>query len=296
MHTLTRREFNGLAAGAFAGAPFAARAQKPDSKIAGVRIGAQTYSFRDRSLDATIQAVAAAGLSYCELWSPQVESREVIVVPAGANRRQATRAWRLETPLDFFAGVRRKFSDAGITLTAYNLSFESDWTDGEIARGFEMARALGVGVITASSPVSLVPRIDPHAKRSGITVAFHNHSDIIPDQFATADDFATAMKGASDKIAINLDIGHFTAANFDPVPFLDQHHDRIVSIHIKDRKKNQGANVPFGEGDTPIIPVLRRLRDRKWDIPAQLEYEYKGTDAMVEVARCLEYCRRALLS
>jgi len=294
--TLTRREFNGLAAGAFAAAPFAARAQAPTSKIAGVRIGAQTYSFRDRSLDATIQAMASIGLSYCELWSPQVESRDVIVVPAGANRRQATRTWRLETPLEFFAGVRRKFSDAGITLTAYNLSFESDWTDEEIARGFEMAKALGVNVITASSPVSIVPRIDAHAKRTGITVAFHNHSDITPDQFATADDFATAMKGASDKIAINLDIGHFTAANFDALAYLDAHHDRIVSIHIKDRKKNQGANVPFGEGDTPIIPVLRRLRDRKWDIPAQMEYEYKGTDAVAEVARCLDYCRRALLS
>jgi sugar phosphate isomerase/epimerase len=296
VRTLTRREFNGLAAGAFAAAPLAARAQKPGSTIAGVRIGAQTYSFRDRSLDATVQAMASIGLSYCELWSPQVESRDVIVVPAGANRREATRKWRLETPLEFFAGVRRKFSDAGITLTAYNLSFESDWTDEEIARGFEMARALGVNVITASSPVSIVSRVDPHARRTGITVAFHNHSDIRPDQFATADDFATAMKGASDKIAINLDIGHFTAANFDALAYLDAHHARIVSIHIKDRKKNQGANVPFGEGDTPIIPVLQRLRDRKWDIPAQMEYEYKGTETVAEVARCLEYCRRALLS
>ena len=296
MHTLTRREFNGLAIGTLALAPFAVRAQRPDSRIAGVRIGAQTYSFRDRSLDATVQAMASIGLSYCELWSSQVETREVIVVPQGANRREVTRSWRLETPLDFFAGIRKKFADAGVTLTAYNLSFGADWTDQEIARGFEMAKALGVGVITASSPVSISPRVDPHAKRTGITVAFHNHSDIKPDQFATPDDFATAMKGASDKIAINLDIGHFTAANFDAIGYLDQHHDRIVSIHIKDRKKNQGENVPFGEGDAPIVAVLQRLRDRKWDIPAQIEYEYKGTDTVTEVARCLEYCRRALVS
>ena len=295
MHTLTRREFHGLAIGTLA-APFAAPAQRPDSKIAGVRIGAQTYSFRDRSLDATVQAMASIGLSYCELWSSQVESREVIVVPPGANRRETTRRWRLETPLDFFAGVRRKFTDAGITLTAYNLSFGADWTDEEIARGFEMAKALGVSVITASSRVSLSPRLDAHAKRTGITVAFHNHSDIKPDEFATPDDFAAAMKGASDKIAINLDIGHFTAANFDALAYLDQHHNRIVSLHIKDRKKSQGANVPFGEGDAPIIPVLQRLRDRKWDIPAQIEYEYKGTDTVAEVTRCLEFCRKALLS
>lgn len=292
---LTRREFNGLAVGALAAAPFAPVPQ-PESRVAGVRIGAQSYSFRDRSLDAVVQALAACGLSYCELWSNHVETSDVLNLPQGANRREATRQWRLTVPMSFFAGIRRKFSDAGITLTAYNLSFDNSWTDDEIARGFEMARALGVSVITASSKVSTSPKVDPHAKRTGITVAFHNHSNIRPDEFATPDDFAAAMQGASDRIAINLDVGHFTAAHFDALAYLDQHHERIVSIHIKDRKKNQGDNVPFGEGDTPIVAVLRRLRDRKWDIPAQIEYEYKGGDAVAEVTKCLEYCRRALLS
>jgi hypothetical protein len=52
--------------------------------------------------------------------------------------------------------------------------------------------------------------------------------------------------------------------------------------------------VPFGEGDTPIPAVLKRLRDRRWPIPAQIEYEYKGTDTIAEVKRCFEYCRKAL--
>jgi sugar phosphate isomerase/epimerase len=104
------------------------------------------------------------------------------------------------------------------------------------------------------------------------------------------------MKGRSNRLAINLDIGHFTAANFDALDYLDKFHDRIVSLHIKDRRKNQGPNVPFGEGDTPIVAVLQRLRDRKWDIPAQIEYEYKGTDAITEVKRSFEYCQQALLA
>jgi sugar phosphate isomerase/epimerase len=91
-----------------------------------------------------------------------------------------------------------------------------------------------------------------------------------------------------------LDIGHFTAANFDAVAYLEQHHERVNALHIKDRKKDKGANMPFGVGDSPIVAVLRLLRDRKWYIPAHIEYEYRGTDAVAEVKRCYDYCRTAL--
>ena len=157
-----------------------------------------------------------------------------------------------------------------------------------------MAGALGVDVITASSNVTTAQRVDPFARRHRIRVGFHNHSNVKPNEFATPDDFAAALRGASDMLAINLDIGHFTAAGFDALSFLDAHHERILSLHLKDRRRDQGPNVPFGTGDTPIVAVLRRLRDRRWSIPANIEYEYKGADTVDEVRRCLDYCRQAL--
>jgi len=55
------------------------------------------------------------------------------------------------------------------------------------------------------------------------------------------------------------------------------------------------ANLPWGEGDTPIKPVLQLLRDRKWPIKAFIEYEYPGKDdAVTEVKRCFQYCKDAL--
>jgi hypothetical protein len=36
------------------------------------------------------------------------------------------------------------------------------------------------------------------------------------------------------------------------------------------------------------------LRDRRWAIPANIEYEYKGGDTVKEVGRCLAFCRREL--
>jgi len=264
----------------------AARAAKIDSRIAGVMIGAQSYSFRDRSLEEALAAYKEVGLGYCELWSGHVEPRKL--------SREELRNWRLTVSLDHFRSVRKKFDEAGVELYAYNYSFRDDFTDEEIARGFEIAQALGVRVLTASANVSTAKRIDPHAARARIRVGMHNHSNLRPNEFARPEDFEEAMRGASPYIAINLDIGHFVAAGYDPVDFLARHHDKIVTLHIKDRKKNQGPNVPFGEGDTPIREVLQLLKARKLAIPAMIEYEYPGQDTIAEVRRCFEYCKKAL--
>lgn len=272
-----RRDFLKTALSALPAAALAAPAE--------VRLGAQSYSFRDRDLDAALAGYRAAGLKYMELFSGHVE-------PKGS--REELRTWRLETPLAHFEQVARKIHDGGVTLVAYNYSFREDYTDGEIARGFEIAKALGVQWITASSNVSTAKRIDPFAKKAKIYVGMHNHSRIAPNEFATPQNFADAMAGASEYIAINLDIGHFCAANFDPVEFLDKRHDRILTLHIKDRKKDQGANLPFGEGDTPIKAVLALLKTKGYRNPAMIEYEYKGADTVVEVKRCADYCRAAL--
>ena len=95
---------------------------------------------------------------------------------------------------------------------------------------------------------------------------------------------------------VNLDIGHYTAANQDPIAYIEQHHDRISHLHMKDRKKNDGMNMPWGEGDTPIKQVLLLLKEKKYDLPALVEYEYRGTsDSVTEVKKCFEYCKEALV-
>jgi hypothetical protein len=41
---------------------------------------------------------------------------------------------------------------------------------------------------------------------------------------------------------------------------------------------------------------LQRLRDNKWAIPANIEYEYKGADTIEAMKACVAYCRKALES
>jgi sugar phosphate isomerase/epimerase len=285
----TRREIGKLA---LAGLPCAAVQAKPNSKVNGVLIGVQSYSFRDRPLDAAIQAIAEVGLSECELWSGHVE-------PSAGGRgagREELRKWRLTTPLDHFREVRRKFDRAGIQLYAYNYSFRDDFTDEEIARGFEMARAMRLKYLTASSTLTAARRVAPFADKARMVVAMHGHSNLKdPNEFATPDSFEAAMR-LSRYFRVNLDIGHFWAAGFDPVEYIDRRHKDIVTLHVKDRKRDQGPNMPFGEGDTPIRQVLQLLKTKKYRIPANIEYEYKGADAVAEVRRSFQYCKEALVS
>jgi sugar phosphate isomerase/epimerase len=290
--TISRRHWlwqvaSGLALSAARPADAAIDRQTTGSTYRGVTLGVQSYSFRDRPIDAAIVAMQQLGITSCELWQEHVEPRK--------TSRDQMRRWRENVSLDEFGALKAKFDRAKVQVAAYNISFRDDFSDAEIERGFEMTRALGANVITASANTGVVPRVAAAAARHKIAVGMHNHSRIHPDEFATPQDFTSAMQ-AGPFIAVNLDIGHFTAANFDAVAFLREHHDRIVTLHLKDRKRDNGPNMPFGEGDTPIGAVLRLLRDRAWPIPANIEYEYKGGDTVEEVRRCLEFCRRELES
>jgi sugar phosphate isomerase/epimerase len=289
---ISRRELGTLALGAL---PLAAKGggAKINYKINGVWVGAQSYSFRDRPLDQAIQGYKDVGIGLCELWQGHVEPPQ----PQGSGRagRDSLRKWRLETPLDEFAKVRKKFDDAGILLYAYNYSFNDSMSDEEIDRGFLMTKAMGVKYITASSTLTAARKVAPFAEKHKITVAMHGHSNITdPNQFAKPESFAAAM-ALSKWFAVNLDIGHFWAAGYDPVDYLQKHHDRIVTLHIKDRKRPaDGPNLPFGEGETPIKPVLQLLKKNHWKIPANIEYEYKGTDTVADVRKCYQYIKDAL--
>jgi sugar phosphate isomerase/epimerase len=242
------------------------------------------------------------GLGDCELWSPQIEPQAAggrgntpDAAQARARSREQLRAWRVSTPVDHFRDIGRKFSTAGIAIYAFNYSFNSGFTDEEIDRGFEMAKALGAEIITASTTLDVARRVVPFAEKHRMVVAMHNHSNTSdPNEFATPESFAAALR-LSRYFKVNLDIGHFTAANFDPVAYLTERHDDVTNLHIKDRKRNQGDNVPWGTGDTPIREVLQLLKRERWPIRAHIEYEYRGAGSPVdEMRQCFAYTRKAL--
>jgi sugar phosphate isomerase/epimerase len=215
--------------------------------------------------------------------------------PGFPKMREDARRWRLAAPMEYYRNVRKQFEDAGLRIYLYNVNFNETFTDEERDRTFEAAKALGAAGFSSSTVLSEAKRLVPFVEKHKMFVAMHNHNNLAdPDQFATPQSFEKALV-MSEYFKATLDIGHYTAGNNDAVDFIAKHHDRIVNIHVRDRKRNNGRNMPFGEGDTPIKEVLRMIRDNRYPIRCYIEYEYGSFRSSVEeVKRCLDYCKKVL--
>src|SRR6185503_3641550 len=263
-----------------------------DSRVKGVRLGAITYSFRAiTDANAIVNAMASMGLGEAELMANHAEA--LAGAPGG---RGEIDTWRRSTSPETWKRVRGVFDAAGISLRllTYNMNVKTT-SDEAIEYGFAMAKGLGVDAITTSTQVSMAKRVAPFADKHRIPVAYHGHANVNDaDEVATPASFATCLS-YSKFHRINLDIGHFTAAGFDAVEFLRANHAQITNLHLKDRQTpaRGAANVPWGDGDTPIKEVLQLLSKEQWDIPANIEFEYPG-DPLVEVPKCFQFCKNAL--
>jgi sugar phosphate isomerase/epimerase len=285
----SRREFAAMAAMALPGAAVL----RAMATVDGVTIGAITYSFR--SIPSAIDIVAAMkqiGLPEAEVMSNHIEQLSGAPVIARGAAREPLVEWRAAATPATFAAARKAFNDAGIDVRFLTYNMNKSTTPEEMDYAFRMAKGLGVRAITTSTQVSVAEKIAPLAGKYKMKVGFHGHDSTNPDEFATPESFAKAM-ALSPYHCVNLDIGHFTAAGFDAVAYIKEHHARITNLHLKDRKKDHGANVPWGQGDTPIKEVLQLLKKEQWDIPANIEFEYPG-EAVPEVTKCYQFCKDAL--
>lgn len=322
----TRRDLGRIALSAI---PLASALAEINSKFGGVQVGTITYSFREtHDLDAVIKMIAQIGIGEVELMYDHAERYAGMpaappapaptapkATPAAARpprsprppmtaeqiaaaraRNEYLRTWRLSVSMDKYKEIRRKFEDAGIDLRLLCFNMGEAITDDEIEYAFQMAKAMGVKGMSTSTQVSMAKRIAPFADKHKLMVGFHGHDATWdPNEVATPESFA-AVTAASKYHGINLDIGHFTSANYDAIPYIKEHHARITNLHVKDRKRDHGGNTPWGEGDTPIKDVLLLMKKEKYPFPANIEYEYgkAGMDTVAEVTKCYEFCKRVL--
>ena len=329
----TRREIGKLAlmapAASLVDSPLAALAQthlrqgsggqarKPNSVIGGVSIGTITYSYRsmpDQSAEATLRYVVDSGISQIELMNGPAESfagapqggrggggggrRGEAQTPEqqAAQRESAERLkqWRTSVSIDRFKQLRRMYNDAGVTIYACK-ALNPNMSDQEFEYVFNVAEALGCTHTTLELPTDAaqLKRIGAFAEKRKIYAAYHTHLQGSMTAFDQA--FATSKGNRA-----NIDLGHYVAGTGEsPIPFLHKFHDRIASVHLKDRQTpaHGAGNLPWGTGDTPLKEILQVMKKEKYTFPASIELEYDvpaGSDAVKEVAKCLEYCKAAL--
>lgn len=205
----------------------------------------------------------------------------------------ALKTWRLSQSMDRFKEFRKKYNDAGVQIYAFKLALTTAMSDEEYEYTFNVAEALGASHLTMELPreSALTKRIGDFAAKRKMPVGYHTHEQ----GSLTVFDEALAQ---SKYNAINVDIGHYVAGTSEsPIPLMLKHHDRFASIHLKDRRKDRGPNVPWGQGDTPIKEVLQLMKKNKYTFPATIELEYpvpEGSTRVAEIGKCLQYCRDAL--
>jgi len=252
------------------------------SIFGGVEVGVQSYTFRAFSIDKMIEAMVSIGLANVELWDGHLN-------PGKASEAD-------------FKAIKKRFDDAGIRVGAYCVNFPVDSKDDYLDRGFNGALLLGTKVMTASVKKPIVPRLSDWCQKYKIKLGLHNHwfgyrgfKGDRSQEFETPDDFMNALKGSSDYLSINLDIGHFYAAGYDPVSFIRDHYPRIVSLHIKDRDKDaEHTQKRFGDGSTPIVETMKLLKKIKFKYVANIEYEPEMADPTEGTRTAFDYLKHAL--
>jgi sugar phosphate isomerase/epimerase len=208
--------------------------------------------------------------------------------------------WRSTVSMDKFKELKKMYNKAGVDIYAFKPNaLGPNNTDAEVEYAMKAARTLGARSVTIELPT------DPaHSKRLGdfgtkhkMYVGYHAHTQ------ATDTAWDTALNQSAYN-SMNLDCGHYIAAGGNNtkeslLALIEARHDRITTMHIKDRKTkaNGGANMPWGQGDTPIKEILTLLKQKKYKIPATIELEYEipaDSNAVKETKNCLAFAKNAL--
>ena len=268
--------------------------------IGGVDISVITYSFQagTEDMETIIQYCLDSKSDNIELMGNHVE--RTIGMP---RSRRDSADWRANVSMKEFKKVKKEFDQKGINIFAYKPYCMSPRNkDEEIEYAMKATKALGADYVTAElTDETNTKRISYYAEKHDVKVGYHGHLQSTD----TAWNFALDN---SKNNYINLDIGHYIAVGGvntkeTLLKFIENNHDRICSLHLKDRNAPTETNPDdrdnkiWGQGDTPIKEVLLLMQKNSYGFTATIEREYpipQESNAVQEVIRCMDYCKSVL--
>ena len=293
------------------------KALKPNSKFGGVHVGAITYSWRSMpgSAEDTLKYCVACGISSIELMGntaelfaglPQLPARppreatdeqKAAFQKVSQEMAEAQKQWRISAPMTKFKELRKMYNKAGVKIHIAKFSPEN-WSDMEIDYAFRAAKALGAKGVSTEIGEKSCQKLGPVAEKYKMYAVMHQH--LQPGEPGWTFDKFLAYSPA---IMLNFDAGHyFGSTGLHPNGIIEKLHDRIISVHMKDKTGPKGTppntNMEWGKGETPISDILLTIKKNKWPIHPDIELEYpvpEGSDAVKEVKKCVEYCRKILV-
>lgn len=315
----------------------------PNSVFNGVAIGTITYSWRSMpgGLENIVKYCRETGISTIELMSNDLESylgapespmmrimQEAMKnnppqpqpaggqQPGGAPRpfrrptftaeqqaeidkyNEDVKAWRINVDMNKVAQAKKLLDDNGIEAHIVKFS-PSQWSDEEIDYAFTVAKAMGAKGVSEEVGMDMAQKLAPFAEKYDMYVVCHQHM-----QFADPDFDYDKILAVSPRIMMNFDAGHFFGSTGrNPIEIIEKYHDRIFSMHIKDKtgpntQPTPNTNQVWGQGEMPLEEVLTYVKEHKYPIYCDIELEYEvapWSNAVKEVKTCVNYAKRILL-
>jgi inosose dehydratase len=286
---ISRRTFLRVASAATAGGLLTAylgRAGDDKQDFAGFHVGIQSYCFRDPGfgLEKAIQLTHDLGLRWIEFFDGKPT---VAGVPVGSTPSQVSAVVAFSQKM-------------GVTPDAWGVHvFTKDHASHRPA--FEVAKNLGVKVITADPHPASLDSLDKLVAEYQIGVGIHPHGPQKNGElhrWYSAEVIMKAVKDHNPLIGSCLDTGHLIRAarmghKLDPVEEIKIMGNRNHAIHLKDNDNARDVNVVLGRAALDVKGVLQALRDVHFQGPISIEYEANSADPVPDIRECIKVVREA---
>lgn len=232
-------------------------------------IGVAGYTYRSYDIDQTLAFLKSMEVHYLSVkdwWLPLDSTKE---------------------QMDAFKAKCREYDVNPYILGPIYMRSEAD-----VDRAFAYAERYGSDVFIGVPTYELTDYVIKKVKETGIKVAIHTHG---PDgqPFPNIQKVVEIYKDPSLGIGCCMDLGHSVRMGEDIVKDIKKYKDWIYDIHIKDETEasKSGKTWEMGRGVMDFRPIMKVLRQIKYNGVISLEFEKNGKNPHPGVAESIGYLR-----
>jgi sugar phosphate isomerase/epimerase len=250
-----------------------------EDAFGGFLVGAQSYTFRNFSLEQALDRMKKLGLHYGEFYQKHA--------PLGMTPEQ----------IKAFLKLCKEYE---VTPLAWGVQqFTKDHDKNKAI--FEFGKALGLRMFSADPSPDSFDSLDKLCEEYKIAIGIHPHgpSGKGLHRWYSAEIILKAVKDHNPLIGSCLDTGHLIRCaqmgkNLDPAAEVRTMGARNFGIHLKDHDNKRRTDVVFGKGVLNVKGVLEALREVKFKGLISIEYEANPDNPSPDVQACLEVVKGAV--
>jgi sugar phosphate isomerase/epimerase len=238
----------------------------------GIRIGVQSFGFREFPNEQIVGMLKECGLETIELF-----------------RKHAG----LEEGKD--GAVIQLYKDNGISISSFGIN-NYPANEEEIRPYFEFASKAGIRALGASPAPDSFELLEKLCEEYDVNIAIHNHGR--KDQkYGTVEQLEKALAGTSNRIGLCLDTAWLLDIGADPVETLLRFPGRVYGVHLKDFTFDADGTRHehvIGQGGLKLGDFLDSLHETGFNGYISIEYEADAKNPLPGVKLCIEEINKAL--